>query len=145
MALSKPEKKKEKLALTIKALIDWSTPESGCKKLLSDIEDYGLKVEEGISVNSIRSVHMLLSKKRVTERAFAIYSINFSQENSFEWTSNSEPQTIPHPMPETTFKKYLHQKSNSLTRRNARPTNNLLRVNLGQYRIITVLTVDSFQ
>lgn len=84
MALSKPDKKKDKLALTVKALIDWSSPESGCKKLLSDIEDYGLKIEEGISVNSIRSVHMLLSKKRVTERAFAIYSINFSHENSFE-------------------------------------------------------------
>lgn len=44
MALSKPEKRKDKLALTVKALIDWSSPESGCKKLLSDIQDYGLKL-----------------------------------------------------------------------------------------------------
>ena len=83
MALSKPEKKKDKLALTVKALIDWSSAEAGCRKLLVDVADYGLKVEEGVSVASIRNVPLLISKERVTERAFAIYSINFSPENSY--------------------------------------------------------------
>jgi hypothetical protein len=67
----------------VKALIDWSSPEAGCQKLLSDLEDYGVKVEEGVGVSAIRNVPLLLSKERVTERAFAIYSINFSHENSY--------------------------------------------------------------
>ena len=37
MALSKPDKKKEKLAVYTKTLIDWSSPELGCKKLLTDL------------------------------------------------------------------------------------------------------------
>ena len=43
MALSKPDKKKDKLAVYTKTLVDWSSPESGCKKLLTDLEDYGVK------------------------------------------------------------------------------------------------------
>lgn len=45
MALSKPEKKKDKLALYTKTLIDWSSPDAACKKLLTDLEDYGVKSE----------------------------------------------------------------------------------------------------
>lgn len=37
MALSKPDKKKDKLAVYTKSLIDWSSPEAACKKLLSDL------------------------------------------------------------------------------------------------------------
>jgi serine/threonine protein kinase len=83
MALSKPDKKKDKLAVYTKTLIDWSSAEAACKKLLNDLSDYGLKGEDGIAVNSIRNVFLLLSKGRVTERAFAIYSIKFSPENSY--------------------------------------------------------------
>lgn len=82
MALSKPDKKKDKLPVYTKTLIDWSSPEAACKKLLNDLDDYGVKPEEGIGVSSIRNVFFLLSKERVTERAFAIYSIKFSPENS---------------------------------------------------------------
>lgn len=77
MALSKPDKKKDKLAIYTKTLIDWSSPEASCKKLLNDLGDYGVKPEEAMSVNSIRN-------ERVTERAFAIYSIKFSRENLYE-------------------------------------------------------------
>jgi|LakMenE18May11ns_1017448.scaffolds.fasta_scaffold7965982_1 hypothetical protein len=44
MALSKPDKKKDKLAIYTKTLIDWSSPESACKKLLTDIGGYGVKL-----------------------------------------------------------------------------------------------------
>ena len=84
MALSKPDKKKDKLAIYTKTLIDWSSPDASCKKLLSDLADYGVKPEEGMSVNSIRNVFLLISKERVTERAFAICSIKFSRENLYE-------------------------------------------------------------
>ena len=83
MALSKPDKKKDKLAVYTKTLIDWSSPEGACKKLLTDLEDYGVKAEEGMNVQVIRDVLLLLSKGRVTERAFAICSIKFSPENSY--------------------------------------------------------------
>lgn len=124
MALSKPEKKKDKLALTVKALIDWSSPEASCKKLLNDVQDYGVKLEDGITVNSIRSVHLLLSKNRVTERAFAIYSINFSPENLSEWTfSSGHPQTH-HLTPVMTSKNFHLPKKNKSTKNNVRPKNN---------------------
>lgn len=83
MALSKPDKKKDKLAIYTKTLVDWSSPEAACNKLLTDLEDYGVKSEEGMGVNAIRNVFLLISKERVTERAFAICSIKFSPENSF--------------------------------------------------------------
>jgi len=83
MALSKPDKKKDKLAIYTKTLIDWSSPEASCQKLLIDLGDYGVKPEEGMGVRDIRNVFLLISKERVTERAFAIYSIKFSQENLF--------------------------------------------------------------
>jgi hypothetical protein len=44
MALSKPEKKKEKLAIYTKTLIDWSSADSACQKLLADLAGYGVKV-----------------------------------------------------------------------------------------------------
>ena len=83
MALSKPDKKKEKLAIYTKTLIDWSSTEAACSKLLADLEDYGVSGEEGMDVAMIRNVLWLISKERVTERAFAIYSIKFSRENLF--------------------------------------------------------------
>ena len=83
MALSKPDKKKDKLAIYTKTLIDWSSPAASCQKLLVDLADYGVKPEEGMGVNDIRNVFMLISKERVTERAFAICSIKFSRENLF--------------------------------------------------------------
>jgi hypothetical protein len=43
-----------------------------------------VKSEEGMSVGSIRNVFLLISKVRVTERAFVIYSIKFSRENLYE-------------------------------------------------------------
>lgn len=82
MALSKPDRKKDKLAVYTKTLIDWSSPEGACRKLLGDLEDYGVKGEEAARVDAIRNVRLLLNKVRVTERAFAICSINFSRENS---------------------------------------------------------------
>ena len=45
MALSKPDKKKDKLALFTKTLIDWSSADSACKKLIADLTGYGLKLE----------------------------------------------------------------------------------------------------
>lgn len=44
MALSKPDRKKDKLAIFTKTLIDWSSPEAACKKLISDLTGYGLKL-----------------------------------------------------------------------------------------------------
>jgi hypothetical protein len=43
MALSKPDKKKDKLAVYTKTLIDWSSSDAACKKLLNDLDDYGVK------------------------------------------------------------------------------------------------------
>ena len=83
MALSKPDKKKDKLAVYTKTLIDWSSADAACQKLLTDLEDYGVKAEEGMGVGAIRNVFLLISKERVTERAFAICSIKFSRENSY--------------------------------------------------------------
>jgi hypothetical protein len=84
MALSKPDKKKDKLAIYTKTLIDWSSPDASCQKLLNDLNDYGVKPEDEMKVSSIRDVLLLISKERVTERAFAIYLIKFSRENLFE-------------------------------------------------------------
>jgi len=44
MALSKPDKKKDKLAIYTKTLIDWSSPDSACEKLLTDLAGYGVKL-----------------------------------------------------------------------------------------------------
>lgn len=57
-----------------------------------------------MSVGAIRDVLLLLSKERVTERAFAICSINFSPENLFVWTSSSRPLLRPKEAPATTSK-----------------------------------------
>lgn len=46
MALNKPEKKKEKLAIYSKTNIDWSTPQNACRKLLVDLTGAGIKLEE---------------------------------------------------------------------------------------------------
>ena len=46
MALSKPQKNKEKLALYTKANIDWDSPQSACRKLLVDLSGYGVKIDE---------------------------------------------------------------------------------------------------
>jgi NIMA (never in mitosis gene a)-related kinase len=81
MALSKPEKKKDKLAIFTKTLIDWSSAESACKKLITDLTGYGLKLEDSMGVSNMRNVFILIIKERVTERLFAISSINFSREN----------------------------------------------------------------
>lgn len=59
MALSKQTKKDEKLAIYTKTLIDWSSPEAACKKLMSDFISYcSSKPEEGVSVGSLRTVFM---------------------------------------------------------------------------------------
>lgn len=46
MALCKPEKKKEKLAILSKTNIDWSTPQNACRKLLVDLGAAGVKMDE---------------------------------------------------------------------------------------------------
>lgn len=46
MALSKPDKKKEKLPIYTKTLIDWKSPLDASRKLLEDLKGYGLKLEE---------------------------------------------------------------------------------------------------
>jgi hypothetical protein len=44
MALSKPEKKKDKIAIYSKVNIDWSTPQNACRKLLADLGGVGIKL-----------------------------------------------------------------------------------------------------
>lgn len=150
MALSKPDKKKDKLAVYTKTLIDWSSPEAACKKLLSDLEDYGLKPEEGISVGSIIDVYLLLSKGRVTERAFAIYSIKFSRENSFGWTFSSRPQRTPKKPPETISKRCLlavlrgkYKKKNLILQKNLWKKNHSL--NSRFYSTSTIVKIDNWK
>eukprot|EP00919_Chromeraceae_sp_WS-2016_P067358 GHVR01159168.1.p1 GENE.GHVR01159168.1~~GHVR01159168.1.p1 ORF type:complete len:170 (+),score=12.61 GHVR01159168.1:324-833(+) len=46
MGLSKPDKKKDKLALYTKTLIDWSSSENACRKFFSDIRSAGIKFED---------------------------------------------------------------------------------------------------
>ena len=46
MALSKPQKNKEKLAIYTKSLIDWDSPQGACSKLLVDLTAYGVKLDE---------------------------------------------------------------------------------------------------
>jgi hypothetical protein len=82
MGLSKPNQKKDRLALTTKTYIDWTSPDAACRKFLIDLESYGVKVDDNIKPKDIRNVYFLIIKERVTDRLFAIYSINFSRENS---------------------------------------------------------------
>ena len=56
MGLSKPNQKKDRLALTTKTYIDWTSPEAACKKFLSDLEAYGIKVDDNIKPRDIRDV-----------------------------------------------------------------------------------------
>lgn len=56
MGLSKPDRKKDKLAVYTKTLIDWSSPEGACRKFLKDLEGYGIKVEESIGASSLLNV-----------------------------------------------------------------------------------------
>lgn len=44
MALSKPDKKKEKLAIFSKTNIDWSSPQNACRKLLVDLTGAGIRL-----------------------------------------------------------------------------------------------------
>lgn len=82
MALSKSDnKKKDRLALISKTQIDWNSPEAACSKFLSDLEDYGVKADNSITADRLLDVYMLVMEGRVTERLFAICSINFSPEN----------------------------------------------------------------
>ena len=39
-------------------MIDWSSPENACRKLLVDLNGYGVKIDE-INVNTILNVHIL--------------------------------------------------------------------------------------
>ncbi len=55
MSLSKPNQKKDKLALYTKTLIDWKSPENSCIKFLSDLGNFGVKIEE-IDYNMIKEV-----------------------------------------------------------------------------------------
>ena len=84
MGLSKPNQKKDRLALTTKTYIDWTSPEAAAKKFITDLEGYGIKVDESIKAKDIRDVYFLIIEERVTDRLFAIYSIKFSRENSSE-------------------------------------------------------------
>lgn len=71
IALSKPDKKKDKLPIYTKTLINWNTPEDACSKFLLDLEGYGIKFED-IEVNHIRNVHLFIRKGRVTDSLFVI-------------------------------------------------------------------------
>ena len=57
MALSKPQKNKEKLALYTKSNIDWDSPQAACRKLLVDLSGYGVKIDE-VNPETIINVHM---------------------------------------------------------------------------------------
>jgi hypothetical protein len=46
MALSKSTQKKNKIAIISKANIDWNSPKSACKKLLTDLESVGIRIDE---------------------------------------------------------------------------------------------------
>lgn len=45
MALSKQDKKKDKLAVISKTNIDWSSPQNACRKLLVDLGGAGIRLE----------------------------------------------------------------------------------------------------
>lgn len=55
MALSKPEKKKDKLAIFSKTNIDWSTPQNACRKLLVDLSGAGIRLQQ-LELESIINV-----------------------------------------------------------------------------------------
>jgi hypothetical protein len=58
MALSKPDKKKDKLPVYSKTNIDWSSSENACRKLLVDLSGAGVRLEE-VDLESIVNVHIL--------------------------------------------------------------------------------------
>jgi hypothetical protein len=43
MSLSKPNQKKDKLALYSKTLIDWKSPQDACSKFIIDLSNFGVK------------------------------------------------------------------------------------------------------
>ncbi len=63
-----------------------------------------------MAIGAIRNVFLLLSKERVTERAFAICSIKFSPENLYAWTfSSGRLPKSPKTVLEKNSKSYLHE------------------------------------
>lgn len=46
LGLSKPDKKKDKLAMYTKTQIDWSSPENACRKLLTDLMAINIRMDE---------------------------------------------------------------------------------------------------
>ena len=46
IGLSKPDKKKDKLALYTKTNIDWKSPQNACRKLFVDLNGQNLKMDE---------------------------------------------------------------------------------------------------
>ena len=43
MSLSKPNQKKDKLALYSKTLIDWKSTHDACSKFVTDLTNFGVK------------------------------------------------------------------------------------------------------
>lgn len=62
MSLSKPNQKKDKLALYSKTLVDWKSPQNACIKFIADLNNYGVKTES-IELNNIIEVNYFLSKE----------------------------------------------------------------------------------
>ena len=56
MALSKGDRRKDKLALYSKTQIEWSSAEEACAKLLVDLEGYGVRVEGGVTADRLLDV-----------------------------------------------------------------------------------------